>query len=114
MSDRELLENAAKAYGLDGWKWCKTFGGMKSPRKKTPYGYATSFWNPLRDDSDAFRLAVRLGMAVKVYDMTGMTMAYPMGSFSDYGADEAHGDDPYAATRRAIVRAASSIGGKLT
>lgn len=112
-TDRELLEFAAKSFGLKGWKWCKTFGGMKSPRKKTPYGYATSFWSPLRDDGDALKLAVKLRLhiqpsattddlspSVEVYDSENM-----YGEVVEIRLD----DDPYAATRRAIVCAAAEI-----
>ena len=112
MSDRELLENAARAAGIRLFVWGSK--GAENFTVKNGDGSPGNRWNPLTDDGDALRLAVKLGMSVKVYDMTGMTMAYPMGANADYGADEPHEDDPYAATRRAIVRAASSIGGELT
>ncbi len=48
-------------------------------------------WNPLTDDGDALRLAVKLRIEVEAGWMV----------FSE---------DPYAATRRAIVRAAAEIG----
>jgi hypothetical protein len=62
-------------------------------------------WNPLADDGDAFRLAVKLRMQIDIDP--GDTAV--LGENLEY-ASEQHGVDPYAATRRAIVRAAASIG----
>ena len=62
MDDRELLELAAKAAGVDPTKL------------KTPYvsqdGLATGWneWNPLTDDGDALRLAVKLRLDVEWID----------------------------------------------
>ncbi len=107
-TDRELLEMAAKAAGIAVMP-C-TCGSEKWPLKHNEAATGKrGHWNPLVDDGDAMRLGVKLGMAIKVFDMTSVTMVYPMG-IPDYGADEAHGDDPGAATRRAIVRAAAAIG----
>jgi hypothetical protein len=65
-----------------------------------------SVWNPLADDGDALRLAVKLKMDAFVHT-SGFTEAVcPMGSV----VREPHGSDPQAATRRAIVRAAAEIG----
>ena len=71
-------------------------------------------WNPLTDDGDALRLAVKLSISISD------DYLYPNGehvirvgcSFGDtlYGDSEVCGDDPYAATRRAITRAAAEIG----
>ncbi len=93
-SDRELLELAAKAAGID-------FGHKRStPTTPSLYlGPSHGWWNPLTDDGDALRLAVALeiqGIGEPVWVM-GMT------SIGDYERD------PYAATRRAIVRAAAEI-----
>lgn len=105
MSDRELLEAAARAAGWmpnGSWEW--------SPRAEA-FRYRVGGdwveWNPLTDDGDAFRLAVKLGMAVSVEFQVGSTSVLwgpPMGNVR-----ESHGDDPYAATRRAIVRASAAL-----
>jgi hypothetical protein len=97
MTDRELLEAAAKAAGIGcyGWKDGSLMTFQAEP------------WNPLTDDGDAFRLAVSLRLCIsppdpylnKVY-----VSAYGAGAVEDCG------DDPYAATRRAIVSAAAEIG----
>jgi hypothetical protein len=57
-------------------------------------------WNPLTDDGDALRLAVKLDLIVTI------------GAARDCDGRLSldNSDDPYAATRRAIVRAAAEIG----
>ena len=94
MTDRELLELAAKAAGLPWDQW--VIDGNDS-------------WNPLTDDGDALRLAVKLCLAVYPPEgkEDGATVSCP-----DPGpwVIEEGGTDPYAATRRAIVRAAAEIG----
>ena len=87
MTDRELLELAAKAAGIEGvisvdhkFIWTKN---------------ATERWNPLQDDGDALRLAVKL------YLWEPIRLAH---------RDITDAVDFYAATRRAIVRAAAEIG----
>jgi hypothetical protein len=103
MTDRELLEAAAKAAGMphtynDFWRgfYIRNPNGSWVPNHH---------WNPLTDDGDAFRLMVSLRMNVHLD--SNMVDVDPDGVswFS-----EAYGDDPYAATRRAIVRAAAAIG----
>lgn len=102
MTDRELLELAAKAAGipLNEFGDCEN-GDYWIDEKGT-------YWNPLDDDGDAFRLAVKLGFAVSVEFQVGSTVVLwgpPTGVIR-----EQHGDDPCAATRMAIVRAAAEIG----
>lgn len=101
MTDRELLEAAAKAAKMPRsiWWWvdgilCKA-GDIRSP------------WNPLTDDGDALRLAVKLGLQVTPEpEIACCTAGDP------YGAEyfEERGEDMLANTRRAIVRAAAAIG----
>jgi lipopolysaccharide export system protein LptA len=91
MSDRELLEWAAKAMFAD-------FANQM----------LESGWDPLTYDGDALRLVVKLKMTVITLSDSVEVNSY----------DNAHcgqemtcdGQDPYAATRRAIVRAAAEIG----
>jgi hypothetical protein len=98
MNDRELLERAARAAGIAPLFWheshwlCETRDG--SPRYK---------WNPLTDDGDALRLAVRLGMDV----CFGANYVIVRGTEQMPTVNNA--GDPYAATRRAIVRAAAAM-----
>jgi hypothetical protein len=85
MTDRKLLELAAKAAGIEvHWDATDT-AWLKWP----------SFsWNPLTDDGDALRLATKLNLWEAVRD-----------GFQHLDSDNA----PYAATRRAIVRAAAQM-----
>jgi hypothetical protein len=95
MTDRELLELAAKAAGIEVDCWLD-----EDPRALTSVG----LWNPLTDDADALRLAVKQGLIVEC-GRAWISRHGPM-----FGKDVL--PDPYAATRRAIVRAAAAIGGK--
>ncbi len=89
MTDRELLEKAALAADCE-----------YDPESAWP-------WNPLEDDGQALRLSVTLGIDVQHFRMTRRVEAW-VHEFS--AREEDYGDDPYAATRRAIVRAAAAIG----
>lgn len=108
MTDRELLELAAKAAGLNiksyavdtDDKFIHLIVGPKFTKEKIA-------WNPLADDGDALRLAVTLGLAVSI-DCTGRT-TYAHAE-ECWQTLQPHNNDPYAATRRAIVRAAAEIG----
>ena len=62
MSDRELLELAAKAAGIQ-WEHYHMQRGLCIASKPGTM-CITQYWNPLIDDGDALRLAVRLGVAV--------------------------------------------------
>lgn len=101
MTNRELLEFAAKAAGLEnepclnGWE------------ERYPLG-----WNPLTDDGDAFRLAIKLNIRFVLFPETivksrGVAWVYNGANCSLW---EPEGIDPFAATRKAIVRAAAEIG----
>jgi hypothetical protein len=92
MEDRELLELAAKAAGMKTTLWASaTRGGRLG-------------WNPLDDDGDALRLAVRLGIEL----FRGMRDKCVYARLGDVWEEAFvhHGGDKAAATRRAIVRAA--------
>ena len=102
MTDRELLELAAKAAGLshpDGWDWIRN-----------PLGYS---WDPLTDDGDALRLAVKLDIDFYMGAGDGPEAwagYYLPGRENKKHACQPVNGDPYAATRRAIVMAAAEIG----
>ena len=106
MTDRELLELAAKAWGglayVDGFGWIE----------ENEAGNRGKWWNPLLDDRDALRLAVKLGLAIRVLEKCVYVESDPetlLGQ-SSVSELEMYKGDPYAATRRAIVRAAAEIG----
>lgn len=111
MTDREMLEFAAKAAGglarfdisPDKWPWLQAVVDGK------PQPYPVR-WNPLTDDGDALRLAVKLGITPHI-DTSITEAQWAIPSVGRGGFElETHFDDPYAATRRAIVRAAAEIG----
>lgn len=105
MTDRELLELAAKAAGLGKpYKW----NGWPYPKKSQfiDENNNITFFDPLTDDGDALRLAVKLRFIVNISDLMERTRVLYDGCHVDYK----HKGDPYAATRRAIVRAAAEIG----
>lgn len=111
-TDRELLELAAKAAGVSvEWKtWVvspKAIAGC-CHRYKDKHEY----WNPLTDDGDAQRLAVKLNLHVgpvpKLAGEYGYREAWD--NEGRIAVSEPTKGEPYAATRRAIVRAAAEIG----
>lgn len=99
-TDRELLELAAKAAGI---QLDFSIRGDFPPYYVNERGGHSS-WNPLTDDGDALRLAVALGLVV---DCSRPSAALPF-TRHDYSLSE--GGNNAAATRRAIVRAAAEIG----
>lgn len=101
MTDRELLEAAAKAAGLRA-KWEPFSDGERL--RASPDGNWWPTWNPLESDGDALRLAVKLRIHFET------TEGHSWASTERVDAIEPFGADPYAATRRAIVRAAAAIG----
>lgn len=100
LTDKELLELAAKAAGVKGPYFEEHDCGIN-------YGERlVKLWNPLTWDGDALRLAVKLGIDITVSGKQAAATSHTNGPcFQEY----ANGD-LYAATRRAIVRAAAEIG----
>lgn len=109
MNDRELLELAAKAYsdptihaGLQGFT--RTLGYDE----ELGCDYCVS-WNPLIDDGDALRLAVKLHIEIQFFEGFQEVIAeHASGQYAQ--ASEDFCEDMNFATRRAIVRAAAEIG----
>lgn len=94
MKDKELLDKAAKAAGI--YKWQTRDSGV---------GF---YWYPLKDDGDALRLAVKLGFGFEIWK--SRCWIWALAERNEALASEAVMDNPYAATRRAIVIAAAAIG----
>lgn len=101
MTDRELLELAAKAAGFLNWTWRGESLFVETGHSRGDTGF---HWNPLTDDGDALRLAVKLGLLVDC----ASACARPLPDSVEW--QEASGPDDYAAVRRAIVCAAAEIG----
>ena len=114
MTDREMLELAAKAAGFN-FKWFKVKQWKNMKGKIGPYRYFTGTvdvygshhtkpWNPLTDDGDALRLAVKLHMQVSVTTESCRAEALPCLWVRVNDSDE------NLATRRAVVMAAAAVG----
>ena len=133
MTNRELLELAAKAVGypfddghfqdaadLDAWwrPWIYIDSSGEPPNDSA----RNEFWNPLTDDGDALRLAVLLRFWVKDFapsDSEGFNGEQPFGMIEIWRETDDDpiyvewykpGEDRITATRRAIVLAAAEIG----
>jgi hypothetical protein len=121
MTDRELLELAALAAGgeVNGWQHDRPYVSFE--KHATLY----TLWNPLTDDGDALRLAVKLRLSVQINDASivigfnqdadGNTRS-PLYEYPDTdqdGAFDIHYINHDKATRFAIVRAAAEIGKRM-
>ena len=95
-TDRELLELAAKAAGIAG-TYIEAWGdvGITAAHQRT------QLWNPLENDGDALRLAVKLNIPIFPYDDETSTGTVGVVA-KNWGCKEAN-------TRRAIVRAAAAL-----
>jgi hypothetical protein len=102
-TDKELLELAAKAAGISG-EWGEAY---KSIHVDTSPLRNFVLWNPLTDDGDALRLAVKLDLSIffsrKHIDVS--MEAHGLGEIC-----ETFTTFKEVATRRAIVIAAAEIG----
>lgn len=112
-TDRELLEWAAKAAGIKIYEstdgtiqnrpvWVFSAGGGMGTM---PY---EEQWNPLRDDAQAMRLAVKLKLETE-FGSNFVNVGTSDMNIGQWHLARESGDDLYAATRRAIVRAAAEI-----
>lgn len=124
MTDKELLTMAAKAAGIKVIRsrlddpMHRDFlvkGGARNQ------GQDAGPWNPLTDDGDALRLAVKLGISTLPYPVYDEKERHSILVKQRRSTDllreknpteviELYGDDPLAAARRAITRAAAEIG----
>lgn len=95
MNDSELLELTAKAAYLKFEWWVENDRSIYRESDGHPV-----YWNPLTDDGDALRLAVKC----KIF-RCHMDLFHRF-----YEEAIADGADEDRATRRAIVRAAAEIG----
>lgn len=100
MEDRELLELAAKAAGYGVIK--EIDGNYFSSRSNGAGRFA---WNPISNDTQAFRLSVKLLLSFEIHS-DGTAMA----GNQDLTIIDKSSEDPNLNARRAIVRAAASIG----
>lgn len=101
VSDLALLERAARAIGA---VHVEVVDGEGYVNLHFANGPVVHSWNPLTFSGDAFDLAVRLRLEIYIHeqDTTVMTADLKL-------ANEQHGANAGAATRRAITRAAAEI-----
>jgi hypothetical protein len=123
MTDSELIEAAARAIGKPGfydayWEGFKSpIAAGEMPDEGVDASGAYTFWNPLIDDGDALRLAVKLKLNIGFGSerLRGShwdhveAFAEPDGDGHSFCPSEEMGNDPYAAVRRCIVRAAAAL-----
>jgi hypothetical protein len=112
-ADKEQLELAAKAAGMKFRSSTVISDGYEVQSQDFPYGPRPWMaWNPIKDDGDAMRLAVKLRLEMYQSLNCGLWtvfVGYSKNGRIVYVAEQAE-DDVFAATRRAIVRAAAEIG----
>lgn len=112
MTDRKMLEMAAKAAGMHANEWADV--GDLLPDKGGWVQFVghglVSIWNPLTDDGDALRLAVRLGIEPRQTPEMSIALWTTDTPPGFAVRNEMHNGDPYAAMRLAITRAAAAIG----
>ncbi len=113
VNDRELLELAARAAGIK-YKWEKE-GYAYGDVGIVPEGWRRC-WNPLNDNDDVVELSIALRISIEHnvlilanggYGITAW-IELPDGEIIEH--DELYGNDPAAATRRAIVIVAAKLG----
>lgn len=118
MTNKILLKLAAKAAGIALY-WaeddpeCDWVQGSypRIPNNQVLEKWTWKIWNPLTDDGDALRLAVKLGLDIIQHSELKDGRLEVAVFHGAKGLELLpYGDDPYAATRRAIVRAAAEIG----
>jgi hypothetical protein len=108
MDDRELTERAARASGKEVLGWIGDQIHTRDHADATP---DIGQFDPLNDDGDALRLAVQLNLQVLIGQGPDgdITWVRAPEELDVEGPSERHGADAYAATRRAIVRAAAAL-----
>lgn len=103
MRDKELLELSAKAVGINELTWVEGSQLFYYDDEET----GRECWQPLDNDKQAFRLAVQLDLPFRrafngTFETGNDKSGFPIWEYRE--------PCPYAAARRAIVRAAANIG----
>jgi hypothetical protein len=106
VNDRELLEMAANAAGIDHIS--VHADGMVYAHDDICSN--PTLWNPLTDDADALRLAVKLNMSVSTGPLQVQANTISGALRGAFFKESRIDMDPCAATRLVIVRAAAEVG----
>lgn len=117
MTDKELLELAAKAAGLELDEVHLAYLEDENTfiRHEPDSDRISGEWNPLTSNSDAFQLMVNLNFCVTQWTSESGYQPHVMVGYKrkqNNGGNivEDHKNDALSATRRAIVMAAAEIG----
>ncbi|MEV1885805.1 hypothetical protein ABZR68_12100 [Pseudomonas aeruginosa] len=112
MNDRELLELAARAAGMkiNEQRQAERDAIVDPETASLWIVDGCTAWNPLTEDRHALRLAVKLRLDITFYNGFQEVAAEPSNGDGINPSQEVFIEDPYAATRRAITRAAAEIG----
>lgn len=112
IKDQQLLACAARAFGA---KWSDYQDGSTDHWTAPAKSGSWVAWNPLFNDGDALRLAVHLDIGVTSkkehqYEKHTSVAVFNQGHSRITEKHKDHANDPGAATRYVIVRAAAEIG----
>jgi hypothetical protein len=106
--DHELLKLAAEAANYD-YEIRKEVNPYSMRFEHNFYLRNKIYWNPFENDGDALRLAVKLWLTIDCH--LSFVVVRRQDVQKEIVVHQKHdNNDPYAATRRAIVRAAAEIG----
>lgn len=103
-TDRELLEAAAKAAGVEHQGIFYPDKGLRLGERGDGYSTWIAWWDPRNDDGDALRLAVAAGVTIDMVDHSAYHRDLRGNLVQEYWG----GDHP-PCYRAAIVRAAAEI-----
>ena len=112
MTDKELLELAAKAAGLTNLIYCPAWKCMAEYDEHGGFYKWETYWNPLVRDSDALQLGILTRLDIK-HGITSTGVRNGLVSYKQgfsAGFEEVLGQDLFIAIRRAIVQVAAEIG----
>ena len=99
-TDKELLRLAAKCADIY-IEWEEQIDDWVMPNDEDGW-FSIVRWNPLENSAQAFNLAVKLRLDIRIGAHATLV------PFRDTQPVK-HGENPYAATRRAIVQTAADI-----
>lgn len=106
MDDRELLRLAAKAIGGGEIVWTDIDGNRYAGDPERP-------WNPLKDDGDALRLAIKLGICISFIPECDTVQVFQERITTGEPFNVHSGGLGDVETRLVIVQAAAEIGRQL-
>lgn len=107
MTNRELVERAAKSAGYSGF-WVTSWDALKLDRPFSINGATVRVWNPIKNDLEALRLAVKMNFSV-IQDPSKFTVTIKQGDVPLAQVEWTHILDQLSATRYAITLAAANL-----